>query len=60
MTEGPATGDDLRAIVDDVQCAVVEAVGLSGAKRCVIHDSLQHRVANLAAADQARLTGPRG
>lgn len=55
-----AVGDELRTIVDDVHCVVIEAVGLSGAERGVVQEALQRLVANLAAADRAQLTGQRG
>ena len=44
-----AVGDELRSIVDDVHCAITDAVGLDADERATVQDALQRLVANLSA-----------
>lgn len=44
-----AIGDEMRSIVDDVHCAVVDAVGLTASERGAVQDALRRLTANLAA-----------
>ncbi len=49
-----AAGDRLRTIVDDVHCAIIEAVGLDADERGSVQDALQRLMANLAAQPPAQ------
>lgn len=44
-----AVGDELRTIVDDVHCAITDAVGLDAGERAAVQVALQRLVANLSA-----------
>jgi DNA-binding MarR family transcriptional regulator len=44
-----AVGDELRSIVDDVHCAVTDAVGLGADERAAVQDALQRLVVSLSA-----------